>query len=502
MAIAFTDRIRIEGDSSAVTDTDDGVRRQQTERPDRASLQMFWLSRLNLALGQHYLAVQNDAKAAHWICQGFANVSRQLWPKLVQACVGWVIDQPEATRPHVLAQLVAILKARPELQDLSRELLAQTHLVEAFEAYQRGNTKHVPKRALRAALHRPILLLNRGLLSITARSLIQPRETNTQAHTNSAQDLSVQHEVDIGQPEVLEQIFAEIESTLAHPISQTKPLSGGFSSDLIYKVTVAEKHYVLRVIKHGSLDDFHGRELAEDNAVRMPRHIVSHARQNGVPAWFLQEFIEGDRFQNLNCDDDALMMAALGSLARVLRKLHAIRVEGFGPIYPNTTQGRLPNLHAWLDEQMSFIERGCRSGVIPESSLSSLAQAAGYLASTNFDTPSLCHSDLSGRNIKITGPHVTGIIDWESACGCDPAWDLAGIVLTLNTMCDPATAARHAHTFLRAYDAEHAGHLLPRTRAFGLLLAGLSVTDMAFATDPYLVLVRDTALELLRREMA
>jgi hypothetical protein len=80
-----------------------------------------------------------------------------------------------------------------KLQGLRRKAVARTWMVGAFRAYQYEDMARVRHSATKAIAAAPALLLNRGLVSILARSLVRSTQPITAGAKNSSDVASAEN---------------------------------------------------------------------------------------------------------------------------------------------------------------------------------------------------------------------------------------------------------------------------------------------------------------------
>ncbi len=458
------------------------------------------LSRLYVATAQHHLLIDDATNAGR--CLNLAFDQRLDSPahhrEIVRVLVDWLMARPPSQRGNLLWRTTDVLRQIPCGRRLINHLMGEVHHAQAFEAFEQYQPANTLRNALGAVVHSPEARKNRGLWAITARALLRP---GALPRLHKPIDRPQENAIHAAS-KVSAALLAEVQSALGQPIVSSRLLKGGFSSDAPYLVYTNTDRYVLRVANGRDLTFLPARRLAELHHVTMPRQVASKPLRNETPAWMLQEFLQGESFQDIDVTDTARVESILVDLAGVLRRLHEIPMLGYGSLVSNDLRTQFDGVQGWLTQLLNMVELGCTRGSVPESSLPVIAQAAASLSQWCTDTPRLCHGDVSGRNVMVNGTRVVGIIDWESACGCDPAWDLANVAFTLGTLYNEASARRLTGIFLDAYQPRQAHALVARIAAHKLILAGWCLADIADrvdATDPYLVLTRTTALHFLER---
>lgn len=167
--------------------------------------------------------------------------------------------------------------------------------------------------------------------------------------------------------------------------------------------------------------------LVRSAGVPAPQVVASGADRR-VPGghWFATSAAEGVNWAITN---DDLSMRAVPHIAYCLANLHAVTVDGFGPLN-KAGQGTHPSWDDWIlqtaEEHLeSLVTHGCTT------------KAFGALAISTFQsyTPtiqpgSLIHADLgeSETFIDPTSAVVTALVDWGGAVVGDPVYEFGRIV--------------------------------------------------------------------------
>jgi aminoglycoside phosphotransferase (APT) family kinase protein len=113
--------------------------------------------------------------------------------------------------------------------------------------------------------------------------------------------------------------------------------------------------------------------------------------------------------------------ADVGLLGEELAKVHAVEVDGCGPLCVDG--GQLRGASDWppaLEEATTFAQLA-DAGLVDEPTLSDAAAVASLLRRP--DSPRLVHGDLHPRHVFTDGRRITAIIDWGDAMAGDPRYD-------------------------------------------------------------------------------
>src|SRR5215470_9324419 len=139
-----------------------------------------------------------------------------------------------------------------------------------------------------------------------------------------------------------------------------------------------------------------------------------------------------------------------------LRRLHAVRLPGFGWLAEAAwdERGDFALRHSsWLGflqgicgDARSLADRYVAAAPVAEAAAAALDAHAAALAAV--EVGSLCHGDLKAAHILVDAGRLAGVIDWGDAAVSDPLWDIArfahradrGAVALLLEGYDPARA--------------------------------------------------------------
>jgi aminoglycoside phosphotransferase (APT) family kinase protein len=175
-----------------------------------------------------------------------------------------------------------------------------------------------------------------------------------------------------------------------------------------------------------------------DRSVRAEARIAAIVRDAGVPApivleqgvddrlpggrWILMERVPGEVWDHRNASPDSLD-ATMRDLAAHLRRLHAIRLEGYGWI-DDDGRGTSTSWTDWVRDEVAK-----SAAMLGDHLPTGFARRADRVVREVIgDAPSaLLNADLNLSEIFVdpTTGMVTGIVDWAAAAVGDPLLDLA-----------------------------------------------------------------------------
>jgi aminoglycoside phosphotransferase (APT) family kinase protein len=146
--------------------------------------------------------------------------------------------------------------------------------------------------------------------------------------------------------------------------------------------------------------------------------------------------------------------SAYAALGADLRRLHAVRLAGFGWLAEAAwdTQGNFTPMHSsWLGFLKNILRdtRGLADPVgarVADAAAAAINAHADALAAV--EVGALCHGDLKPPHILVDNGRLTGVIDWGDAVIGDPFWDIARFAHRAD--------ARSLSLLLDGYDADSA----------------------------------------------
>ena len=176
-----------------------------------------------------------------------------------------------------------------------------------------------------------------------------------------------------------------------------------------------------------------------DEGLPVPACEFRALARDGVPRGVhVVERAAGASLTTLDADE-ARMKAALGDVARFLKRLHEQRGERFGPlrrealrIERRATRPVFAALHErWIDYlrvRLGEHLRACEAGgdVTPAEAarIGALFDGPG----PRWDgRPALLHGDPGSHNFMVDPSGIRAVVDWEDALAGDPLFDLASL---------------------------------------------------------------------------
>jgi aminoglycoside phosphotransferase (APT) family kinase protein len=245
------------------------------------------------------------------------------------------------------------------------------------------------------------------------------------------------------------------------PITGLRPVVGGASGALIYRVDINGDAYLLRIEKRRSAfrnpHQYVCMQTASDAGIAP--HVRHVDPEQGVA---IMDFIRQRPLTEYPGGLASLSRGAGALIARLQRT----------PLFPE-----LADYLSLLDRMLGFIRR---SGMFAAGLLDS--HAAGFERLRNaypWDASALVssHNDPNPRNILFDGERLW-LVDWELACRNDPLADVA--ILAENFGSSPESEDALLHAWLgRAPDGALRARLLVMRQFTRLYYAGLILSTMA-----------------------
>jgi thiamine kinase-like enzyme len=124
-------------------------------------------------------------------------------------------------------------------------------------------------------------------------------------------------------------------------------------------------------------------------------------------------------------------------------------------------------------------------GIIPESLGPALDAAYRFLLKTYLGPPVLCHCELSNGNVFHADGRVTALIDWESATGADPAFDVAVFMTAMSSYWYPRQTGPMLAVFVQAYKPDDPENFYRRVIAHQLLFIAGAIAWLRQYGDDY-----------------
>ncbi len=216
-----------------------------------------------------------------------------------------------------------------------------------------------------------------------------------------------------------------------HGLGRTsvEALSGG----QINASYLVDGQYVLRVNlrpdEHGKLDREQRVLAMLRDVVPVPRTIAYEGSSRLIPhEYVIQTYVPGESLlARWGAADAAERAGYLEELATIMRRMHGIRLDGFGdPTRPRqgdtwaALHGRRAAHALQAARDAANADVGLLDQVERAFSHDSAALIGGY--------PSLTHGDLHFGNIHVQHGQISGVLDFERAWAAAPDWELDQIL--------------------------------------------------------------------------
>ena len=415
-----------------------------------------------------------DTEAARWYIAEAIRLSPLLVGRLEELVADWSVNQT-CGPPLKLAQLV--LENLPaDLVNsgrLRRRVLAKIHIAQAFDERRRGHAARTRRHVLNAWRYDPTVLKNRGVRAILVRSFLG----NQAPALHPIPDCATLNE------SIPKSVMSGVESVTGCAVDHVERITTGESGGGIYVIQAGGQAYILRILKvaTGVLEEkIATAERVREVGVPAPAIIASSL---SVPmtqdrlAWLLEEWMPGAWFEPSEMPHTQVL-SIVADLGRHLRLLHSVRIAGFGPMHSAQIGAPHRTFGAWLDSRRQTIQQACLAGILPETVAQTLDVADRFLRETYSGPPVLCHCELSDGNILVDRGLVSAIIDWDSATGTDPAYDIATFLTTMGEYWYPAEDHLMLRTLLQAYKVEEMEVFYRRVIAHRLLFVASALTSI------------------------
>jgi aminoglycoside phosphotransferase (APT) family kinase protein len=162
-------------------------------------------------------------------------------------------------------------------------------------------------------------------------------------------------------------------------------------------------------------------------------HAVDLSRRS-VP--FDYEILEEARGVSLRAHDhdEAEIRPRLRELGRLVARIHAIGVPGFGWIDPGPLLAGGEEAIGLFDTWREYVLLNLPGHVAACVAIGAIGRDEARRINAAFAAadglldgvePRLLHGDLGNHNVFVEGPAITALIDWEDCLAGDPAFDVA-----------------------------------------------------------------------------
>ena len=203
-------------------------------------------------------------------------------------------------------------------------------------------------------------------------------------------------------------------------------------------VTHQDKKYFFRADDGTGDDDYMLAEsalmrLAAGGGVPVPQVHHTDVSRTVCPFRFQLMDCCPEPCLNLHHRNGKLDLAAVAlQLGQYLRRLHAIRMDGFGFVNTDllSSSGRIQGLdatypdyfHKRLDEHLAYLRQ---NSLLADQDIDDVRrQFQRHLPRLQLAHGVLVHRDMAFWNVLGTPDRITAIIDWDDAVSGDPADDL------------------------------------------------------------------------------
>ncbi|MFF5176153.1 phosphotransferase family protein [Micromonospora sp. NPDC000089] len=221
-------------------------------------------------------------------------------------------------------------------------------------------------------------------------------------------------------PEVGEQLLARIEEVTGCPALLIRPLSGSILN-VVHLVRCGERELVAKM---GAAEGIR-REAAVLTMLRPTGVPVPHAALLPADPSFPSDLLLVDVLPGHAAEPDSEVLADAG---RSLRRLHDIRLPGFGPVADGPA-GTSATWAGFLDGVVAEARRAVPEHVLPAAlhdevdAQSRHRRVRAHVAGVDHGV--LLHGDLVPKHVWDDHGRLAGLIDWGDAMVGDPLFDLA-----------------------------------------------------------------------------
>ncbi len=222
-------------------------------------------------------------------------------------------------------------------------------------------------------------------------------------------------------------IAAFVAANLGHQTTRIAR-TDAFATNAVYEVDVDDRRFMLKASRNRDALRAEAWACARAASIGFPApEVLVDVRQIGsdaAMAAFVMTRVAGDPVTNGH--------VAFRELGAAVRRLHEIKLPGFGPLADavwDQRDGFTLHSRSWL----AFLTNICNdTRRLAESCTLAIpvADAAEAAISAHADelmkaTGSLCHGDLKTNHIFVERGGLAGVIDWGDALIGDPSWEIA-----------------------------------------------------------------------------
>jgi len=218
----------------------------------------------------------------------------------------------------------------------------------------------------------------------------------------------------------------EIERYLGSGLRHIAPLQGG-THGRTYLIGTASGRWVARLLlPHRAARTVLSQKLAAAAGVPVPNLVAYCLLKEGEGrcCWCVEEFVEGEEFYPERTDF-CCAAAISADLGRQLKRLHGVRLDGFGYLSGEPPRGQYATWEEWVASEQTNAEEAVELSGVGGRGRTRLEEAYVFLQTAFQGEARLCHGDFAGDNLLVRGRRLVAALDWENAMACDPAHDVA-----------------------------------------------------------------------------
>lgn len=223
-------------------------------------------------------------------------------------------------------------------------------------------------------------------------------------------------------------IKAAIAQALSAELTQFQRLENG-STGRTFLIGNAVQEWIVRLEQPPALRlkrSLLAQQRAGAAGLPVPKIIAYEL--NGARAadynWIVEERVRSEGFAHERMNR-AARLAACADMGGYLRRLHAIEVDGFGALQADGLTAEHPGLEQWLAARAANIDVALNLAGAEAKDSAPLTAAQQLLRESYTGPARLCHGDFAGKNLLLARGRLAAVVDWEGACGSDPAFDVA-----------------------------------------------------------------------------
>lgn len=230
---------------------------------------------------------------------------------------------------------------------------------------------------------------------------------------------------------ILKELLRKIGDTTTSIFSK---LNEGYENE-VYDVKTEKDEYIIRLKRKGGtsfLQEVWAIEQARATGIPVASILLLTKISEGKEETevMIQNKIRGKILENIKDElSDDEIKAIAQSAGSILRKLHAIKVYGFGERQDNDTWQFADwetYTQNFIDERRKEKELVLLAGVTDNEFKKSITCLENWTTSSSFTEPVLCHGDYMPRHIFVDNKFkVSGIIDFGLFRGNIPLLDIA-----------------------------------------------------------------------------